>query len=80
MPSSTKSTLQSSLENAEADVYNSQAELDYQKSNFETNENGFSTRVCCQKANTIWQNTITKKAKAALKSAQANFESSGAKI
>lgn len=67
-----KSTLQSSLENAEADVYNAQAEYDYHKSNYDRSksiyDNGYSSDSDLDLA--IYN---YKKSEAALKSAKANL-------
>lgn len=68
-----KSTLQFSLENAEADVYNSQAEYDYQNSNF-VRMNEVYQKGLLSESDYDLANYTFKKSKASLKSAQANLK------
>ena len=66
-----KSTLQSSLDNAEADLYNAQAEVDYQKSNFKRMKEVFDKGLLSGSDYDLAQYNY-KKSEAALKSAKAN--------
>ncbi len=67
-----KSTLQSSLENAEADLFNAQAELEYQKAGFERNEEFFEKGLLSQSDFDLAKYNY-KKSQAGLKSANANL-------
>ena len=67
-----KSTLQSSLENAEADVYNAQAEHDYQKANFKRMKEVFDKGLLSESDYDLATYNY-KKSEAALKSAKANL-------
>ncbi len=67
-----KSTLQSSLENAEADLYNAQAEFDYQKANFERVEAFFKKDLVSESDHDLSKYNF-KKSEAGLKSANANL-------
>ena len=68
-----KSTLQSSLENAEADLYYAQAEFDYQKSNFERVEEYFKKELVSESEYDLAKYNF-KKSEAGLKSAKANLK------
>ncbi|MBC8466181.1 efflux RND transporter periplasmic adaptor subunit [bacterium] len=68
-----KSTLQFSLETAEADVSNSQAEFDYQKSNFERMNEVFEKGLLSETDYDLATFNY-KKSEAALKSAKANLK------
>ncbi|MGD9899486.1 MAG: efflux RND transporter periplasmic adaptor subunit, partial [Calditrichaceae bacterium] len=67
-----KSTLQSSLENAEADLFDAQAELEYQKANFERNEEFFKKDLLSESDYDLAKYNY-KKSQAGLKSANANL-------
>ena len=67
-----KSTLQSSLENAEADLYNAQAEFDYQKANFERTKEILKKDLLSESDYDLAKYNF-KKSEAGLKSANANL-------
>ncbi|KAA3612660.1 MAG: efflux RND transporter periplasmic adaptor subunit [Calditrichaeota bacterium] len=67
-----KSTLQSSLENAEADLYNAQAEFEYQQANFNRNEAFFKKDLLSASDYDLAKYNF-KKSQAGLKSATANL-------
>ncbi|KAA3615808.1 MAG: efflux RND transporter periplasmic adaptor subunit [Calditrichaeota bacterium] len=67
-----KSTLQSSLENAEADLFDAQAELEYQKAGFERNEEFLKKDLLSQSDYDLAKYNY-KKSQAGLKSANANL-------
>lgn len=67
-----KSTLQSSLENAEADLYNAQAEFDYQKANFERMKEVFDKDLLSESDYDLAKYNY-QKSEAGLKSAAANL-------
>jgi len=68
-----KSTLQSSLENAQADVDNSAAEYDYQKANWERMKELYNKGLLSQSDYDL-ANYNYKKSKAAVKSSKADWE------
>ncbi len=67
-----KSTLQSSLDNAEADLYNAQAEVDYQKANFERMKQVFDKGLLSE-SDFDFAKYNFKKSEAMFKSAKANL-------
>ena len=67
-----KSTLQSSLENAEADLYNAQAEFDYQKANFVRAKEFLNNDLLSESDYDLAKYNY-KKSEAGLKSAKANL-------
>lgn len=68
-----KSTLQSSLENAEADLYNAQAEFDYRKANYKRVEDLYKKELVSESEYDLAKYNF-KKSEAGLKSAEANFK------
>ena len=68
-----KSTLQSSLENAEADLYNAQAEFDYRKANYKRVEDLYKKELVSESEYDLPKYNF-KKSEAGLKSAEANFK------
>lgn len=67
-----KSTLQSNLENAEADISNAEAELEYQESTFERNKKLFEKEMISENDFDLSKYNH-KKSEASLKSAKANL-------
>ncbi len=67
-----KSTLQSNLENAEADISNAEAELEYQESSFERNKKLFEKEMISENDFDLSKYNH-KKSEASLKSAKANL-------
>lgn len=67
-----KSTLQSSLDNAEADLYNAQAEFDYQKANYNRAKELFEKKLSSESDLDLATYNF-RKSEAALKSADANL-------
>ncbi len=67
-----KSTLNSNLENAEADISNAAAEVEYQKSNFERNEKLFEKQMISESDYDLSRYNY-KRSEAALKSSKANL-------